>query len=297
MQNRTKGIITGVSSYILWGVLGLYWSLLKEVPALDILGYRFIFSLVFMAVILSFQKQWTSFFVSVKTLWQSGKIIWVILSSLFIAINWGTYIYMVGHGQATEASLGYYIMPLLNVVVAVFFFREPLTKTSVLAVLFATIGVVLLTIQTGSIPFNTMIVAFAFCFYGVLKKQIALPASFSLTLETMVCFPLAVGYFFFSKTPSLFSYDGLTISLLVLSGVITAVPLLLFTVAAKSLDFLTLSFIQYINPTIQLLIAVFFFREAFDPHKLIVFVFIWIGIAIFTIGSIHSYRQAIFYKK
>lgn len=106
-----------------------------------------------------------------------------------------------------------------------------------------------------------------------------------------------MGYFFFSKTPSLFSYDGLTISLLVLSGVITAVPLLLFTVAAKSLDFLTLSFIQYINPTIQLLIAVFFFREAFDPHKLIVFVFIWIGIAIFTIGSIHSYRQAIFYKK
>lgn len=128
MQNRTKGIITGVSSYILWGVLGLYWSLLKEVTALDILGYRFIFSLVFMAVILSFQKQWTSFFVSVKTLWQSGKIIWVILSSLFIALNWGTYIYMVGHGQATEASLGYYIMPLLNVVVAVFFFPGTTNK-------------------------------------------------------------------------------------------------------------------------------------------------------------------------
>ncbi len=297
MQERTKGVISGGVSYVLWGVLGLFWALLKEVPALDILAYRFIFSLVFMAIFLTFQKNWGVFFESVRALWQSGKIIWVILSSLFIALNWGTYIYMVGHGQATEASLGYYIMPLLNVIVAVFVFREPLSKINLLAVILATTGVVLLTVQTGSLPINTMILAFAFCFYGILKKQIALPASFSLTLETVVCFPLAVGYLFFSETQSFFSYDGVTITLLLMSGAITAVPLLLFTIAAKSVDFLTLSFIQYINPTIQLLVAVFLLHEAFDPHKLIVFAFIWAGILLFTIGSIRSYRQAIFYKK
>lgn len=297
MQKRTKGVISGCTSYVLWGVLSLFWALLKEVPALDILAYRFIFSLIFMVVVLSFQKNWRAFFASVRTLWQSGKIIWVILSSLFIALNWGTYIYMVGHGQATEASLGYYIMPLLNVVVAVFVFREPLSKINLLAVILATTGVVLLTVQTGSLPINTIIMAFSFCFYGILKKQIALPASFSLTLETIVCFPLAVGYLLFSNTLSFVSYDGLTITLLMMSGAITAIPLLLFTIAAKLVNFLTLSFIQYINPSIQLLVAIFFLHEAFDPHKLIVFAFIWVGILLFTIGSFYHYRQAILLKK
>ncbi|MGM0181280.1 protein RarD [Enterococcus sp. AZ150] len=296
MEEKTVGILSGLVSYLFWGVLGLFWALLSFVPALDILAYRFVFSLVFMAIILTIQKNWRAFFKSVASLWKSKKIIWVILASFLIAVNWGTYIYMVGHGQATEASLGYYIMPLFNVVIAPVFFKEPLTKTSFLAILLAAIGVVWFTIQTGSLPLNTLILATAFCLYGVIKKKIELPASFSLMLETIVCVPFGIVYLLFFTQVSFFSYSPLTIGLLVLSGVVTAVPLLLFTVAAKTVDFVTLSFIQYVNPTMQLLVAVFFLHEAFDPHKWIVFAFIWLGIAIFTVGTIHEYRQVMFQK-
>lgn len=296
MEEKSVGILSGLVSYLFWGVLGLFWALLAIVPALDILAYRFVFSLVFMALILTVQRDWRAFFLAVNTLIQSKKIIWVALASFLIAVNWGTYIYMVGHGQATEASLGYYIMPLFNVAIALIFFKEPLTKTSFFAILFAAIGVVWFTIQTGSLPINTLILATAFCLYGVIKKKIQLPASFSLMLETIMCVPFGLVYLFFFTDVSFWPYSPLVMVLLVLSGIVTAVPLLLFTVAAKNVDFVTLSFIQYINPTMQLIVAVFFLHEAFDPHKWFVFTFIWLGIAIFTIGTIHEYRQVMFQK-
>lgn len=294
MSQRAWGILSGMSTYVLWGVLGVFWVLLKAVPAVDVLAYRFLFSLLFMALILTIQRSWSAFFHTIKALWQSKKLIWVVLSATVISINWGTYIYMVGHGQATEASLGYYIMPLLNIIVAIVFFKEKLTRLTSIAVSLVVIGVALFAIQSGKLPFNTLLLALSFCIYGVIKKKIVLPASFSLTLETLVCCPIALGYLWLGSTHSFFSFDSKTMLLLALSGIVTAVPLLLFTVAAKNLDFLTLSFIQSINPTIQLVVAIFLLHEAFNPHKLIVFAFIWSGVIIFTIDSIQAYRKAIF---
>lgn len=296
MEEKKLGILSGLVSYLFWGVLGLFWSLLAIVPALDILAYRFVFSLVFMILVITFQKNWRAFFTAVLLLWRSKKMIWVVLAAFLIAVNWGTYIYMVGHGQATEASLGYYIMPLFNVAIALVFFKEPLTKTSIIAILLAAIGVIWFTIQTGSLPFNTLILATAFCLYGVIKKKIELPASFSLMLETIVCVPFGVIYLLFFTDVSFMSYSPQVMLLLLLSGVVTAVPLLLFTVAARTVDFVTLSFIQYVNPTMQLIVAVFFLHEAFDPHKWIVFLFIWSGILIFTIGTLREYRQVMFQR-
>ncbi len=197
---------------------------------------------------------------------------------------------MVTHHQATEASLGYYIMPLMNVAVAVIFLHERLSRSNLVALAFVSVGVLILTIQTGSLSVNTLLMAASFCFYGLIKKQVPLPATISLALETMFVAPIALVYIM--RSPFHIINSGVQITALtVLSGVITVLPLLLFAVATKNTDFITLGFIQYMNPSIQLLLAVFVLHENFDWHKAIVFVFIWVGILIFVTGSLHKAKK------
>ena len=236
------------------------------------------------------QRSWRVVWQTILTLTKNRKIGWIVLSSLLISVNWLIYIYMVGHHQATEASLGYYIMPLMNVAVAILFLHEQLSRTKLIAIFFVIIGVVILTVQTGSLPLNTLLMAGSFCFYGLIKKQVQLPATISLTLETLFVAPIAVVYLLLS--PHVMTQNGPHITLLLISsGVITVIPLLLFAVATKNTDFITLGFIQYLNPTIQLLMAVFVLHEAFSWHKAVVFAFIWFGILVFIFGSLRSYRK------
>ncbi|RRG08195.1 MAG: EamA family transporter RarD [Lactobacillus sp.] len=290
MENKRLGVSTGLAAYILWGMLGVFWELLHAVPAMDTLAYRIVWSLVTIGIVLTVQRSWCVVWQTIVTLTKNRKIGWIVLSSLLISVNWLIYIYMVGHHQATEASLGYYIMPLMNVAVAILFLHEQLSRTKLIAIFFVIIGVVILTVQTGSLPLNTLLMAGSFCFYGLIKKQVQLPATISLTLETLFVAPIAVVYLLLS--PHVMTQNGPHITLLlILSGVITVIPLLLFAVATKNTDFITLGFIQYLNPTIQLLMAVFVLHEAFSWHKAVVFAFIWFGILVFIFGSLRSYRK------
>jgi chloramphenicol-sensitive protein RarD len=290
MEKQKLGILTGLAAYILWGVLGVFWDMLHAVPAFDILAYRIVWSLVTISLVLTIQRAWPAVIQTLKELVQQKKIIHIILSSLLISINWLIYIYLVSHGQATEASLGYYIMPLMNVAVAMLFLHEHLSKTKLVSILLAAIGVVILTIQSGSLPLYTLLMAASFCFYGLIKKQVPLPATISLFLETLFVAPIAIVYLFLS--PHVMTQNGSHITILIiLSGIITVIPLLLFAIAAKNADFITLSFIQYLNPTMQLIMAVFILGEAFSPEKGIVFLFIWLGVFVFIGGSLIGYRN------
>lgn len=291
MENKKIGLTTGLSSYIIWGLLPIYWGLLHIVPAMNTLSYRIVWSMATMLIVITVQHDWRTLITTIKDLFAAKKLRWIVMASFLISINWFIYIYMVGHHQATEASLGYYIMPLMNIVVAVLFLHESLSRNKLIAISLALIGVIILTIQSGSLPLNTLLMAASFCLYGLIKKQVPLPATMSLTLETLFVFPIAAIYLIWFAPGSIFAYTSSVTTLLIFSGVITVIPLLLFSVATKNLDFITLSFIQYLNPTIQLLVAVLLLHEAFDVHKLIVFAFIWAGIIIFAIGSIRSYRQ------
>lgn len=290
MENRHLGIVSGFATYFMWGLLGVFWELLSIVPAMDTLAYRIVWSLVTISVVLTFQKNWADLWRIIITLINNRKIGWIILSAFLISINWFLYINMVTHEQATEASLSYYIMPLMNVVVAVVFLHERLSRSQIVALILVFIGVITLTIQTGSLPLNTLLMAASFCFYGLIKKQVPLPATISLALETAIVAPIALVYLFLS--PHVMTQNGPRITiLLILSGILTVIPLLLFAVANKNTDFITLSFIQYLNPTIQLLMAVFVLHEAFSWHKAIVFAFIWSGILVFIFDSLNGYQK------
>lgn len=290
MENRHLGIVSGFATYFMWGLLGVFWELLSIVPAMDTLAYRIVWSLVTISVVLTFQKNWVDVWRIIITLINNRKIGWIILSAFLISINWFLYINMVTHEQATEASLSYYIMPLMNVVVAVVFLHEKLSRSQIVALILVFTGVITLTIQTGSLPLNTLLMAASFCFYGLIKKQVPLPATISLALETAIVAPIALVYLFLS--PHVMTQNGPRITiLLILSGILTVIPLLLFAVANKNTDFITLSFIQYLNPTIQLLMAVFVLHEAFSWHKAIVFAFIWSGILVFIFDNLNGYQK------
>ncbi|KRN29811.1 EamA family transporter RarD [Liquorilactobacillus mali] len=290
MEKRRLGITSGLAAYTLWGLLGVFWELLSVVPALDTLAYRIVFSLLTICIVLTVQRDWKTIWWTTKQLIKNRKIFWIILSSYLISINWFIYIYMVTHHEATEASLGYYIMPLMNVVIALMFLHEKLSRSKAIALLLVIIGVVILTIQTGSLPLNTLLMAASFCLYGLIKKQVQLPATISLTLETIFVAPVAIVYLLIS--PHVMTQDGLGVTtLLILSGIITVIPLLLFAVATKNTDFITLGFIQYLNPTIQLLMAIFVMNESFSWHKTVVFVFIWLGILVFILGNMHGLQR------
>lgn len=289
MAKRQLGISTGLASYSLWGLLGVFWETLHIVPAFDTLAYRIVWSIITIALVITVQRNWQTVHHTLQQLIAQHQLKWIILSALLISLNWLIYIYMVTHQQATEASLGYYIMPLINVLVAVGILHERLSLGRLLALSFVIIGVVVLTFQSGQLPLTTLMMAASFCFYGLIKKQVPLPATISLTLETLFVLPLAIGYLWWS--PYHFGQSGWQVTiLLMLSGVVTVIPLLLFAVAAKNTDFVTLSFLQYLNPTMQLLMAIFVLHEPFQAQQVLVFVLIWIGVLIFTVDNVLANR-------
>lgn len=290
MGNTRLGVTSGLLAYIFWGVLGIFWELLHAVPALDTLAYRIVWSLVTIFLVLLFQNSWRTVWQTIVTLTHNRKIFWIMLSGLLITVNWYIYIAMVTHNQATEASLGYYMMPLMNVAIAVLFLHERLSPAKLVALLLVVIGVVLLTKQTGALPLSTLLMAASFCVYSLIKKQVPLPATISLALETLCVAPFAAIYLLLS--PHILTQNGPAVTgLIIASGAVTIIPLALFAVATKNTQFMTLGFIQYLNPTMQLLVAVFVLHEPLSWHKIVVFGFIWAGIAVFVLESVHHYRR------
>lgn len=282
------GVVFAVLSYILWGILPVYWKLLATVNSLHILAFRILFSLLLVGTILFVQKNtsWLRFFKDKR------KGFLLILTALIISFNWGLYIWAVNQGHTIEASLGYYINPLISVVLGLCFFREKLNFLQALAFALAVIGVLILTILTGALPWVSLGLALSFGFYGLLKKLVNLSALESLGVETLIASPLGL-FLLFGPFRMSGEIQGIaylaqlplgTILILLLCGAVTTIPLYLFARGAKLLPLSTLGFIQFIAPTLTFLVGFFIFRESFPVHNFIVFGFIWTAAILYIIS-------------
>ena len=281
--------MAALSTYLIWGVLPLYWNLLARAEANEILAHRIIWSFVFMVVVLMVTKRWQSFKEDCRALWQDKKRGAILLLAAFtISLNWLTYIWAVNHGHVIDTSIGYYINPLMSVLFGIVFFRERISGLKKISLLLAAIGIVLMTYQLGKLPWVAVALAVSFSVYGALKKQLHLNPFSSITLETLLMVPLAVPYIgmlmmspanhFSLATPDLALY-------LMGTGVVTAVPLVLFSYGANLLPLNVLGFFQYISPTIGLLLGIFFFHETFGMAQISALGFVWAAIVLFTVAE------------
>jgi len=289
-----KGLLFALVTFFLWGSLPLYWKFLGGINSLHILAARILVSLVLLITILSFQKNfaWLSIFKDIK------KTRSLIAASLILCFNWGLYIWAVNQGRIVEASLGYYINPLVSVVLGLIFFREKLKTLQWAAVILAFLGVLILTILSGTPPWISLILALTFGFYGLVKKQLKLSSLESLTAETLVVTPLGVlfllvkietqgGLRFIPDAQNLAYFAELGVGIwiaLALIGVVSSLPLYCFGRAAKLLPLSTVGFCQFIAPTLQFSIGVFIYGEAFPLRNAIAFSFIWFAVILYIIS-------------
>lgn len=285
-----SGLIYALISYGTWGVFPLYWKMLLHVPPQQILAHRVIWSLFFLFLLLVWRRD--RIFIQYLS---SPKILGTLaLSGAFIGINWFTYIYAVNNNHIVDASLGYYINPMVNVLLGVVFIKERLSRIQLIAVAFAFAGVTYLTFHYGRIPILSLILAFSFGFYGLIRKKANLQSMPGLMVETLLLAPVALWYLWHVNslgTGAFGHYSRLYDILLMLGGPVTAIPLFWFGIAATRIPLSTLGFIQYLSPTFQLLIGIFVFSEHFDIAYLISFVLVWIGLGIYSYSVIQTMKQ------
>jgi chloramphenicol-sensitive protein RarD len=282
MEKNTlgKGAVYAAIAYVLWGVLPVYWKLLSPVNSFRILAFRILFSLGFTAVLLLSRRntRWLSMLADPR------RRLLVIASSLMITVNWGVYIWAVNAGHTVECSLGYYINPLVSILLGLLFFRERLLPLQWAAFGIAACGVLMLTLFTGAFPWIALILAFSFAFYGLLKKKLEAGSLEALGTETLLAAPLAVLMLLLPGRGigELREIDGILWLPIALSGIITTAPLFCFAQGAKRLPLSALGFMQFINPTLQLLSGVLVFREPFPSRNLLAFAFIWAAVLLYS---------------
>ena len=292
MKKTNLGFLLGLVTYILWGFLSLYWKLLSGVSSYNTFSYRIIFTVVTMLLYMLISRNHRCYLSEIGSLIADRKkLFMMVLASLLIAINWLTYIYAVAHGQATQASFGYYIMPLVSILLAVIFLHESLSSWMLLAIAIAGFGVGMLAFDTGQVPLVSIVLALSFGLYGLVKKNVRLSSDVAMLVESSLVMPFVIIYLIAFSKESMLDYTLLENVLLVISGVVTAIPLLLFAEAVKRVPLNIIGFIQYINPTIQLIIAVLIFKETIAVRPLKGFIFIWIAIAVFILGQIIVMRK------
>ncbi|MGI6224990.1 MAG: EamA family transporter RarD [Peptococcales bacterium] len=296
-ENETTGLIYGILAYITWGVLPLYWKLLEEIPAIEILAYRIFWSFAFVGIILLATGNWKSLVDVCKS---RRNIFLIFLCSSIISGNWGIYIWAVNSGQVVEASMGYYINPLVVFVFSVFILKERLNLWQVCAIGAATLGVLILTIQYGKFPWIALTLAVTFAVYGLIKKMINVDAMGGLALETAIIAPLALLYIIFRQVQGIGALGSVSIGTLLIllgSGVVTASPLLWFAQAARKLKFSTLGFLQYIAPTLSLFLGVIIFKEPFTSTHFFSFGFIWLGLVIYTLSNVGVLKNKLYHNE
>jgi chloramphenicol-sensitive protein RarD len=280
LKNISKGVWFALGAYILWGLFPLYWHLLNNVHAEEILAHRIFWSAIFMLIL-----TWFIFKVKIFPIFKNWKQLkFLIATSILITANWGVYIWAVNNNHIVDASLGYYINPLINVVFGYFFLSERLNKMQKWALILASIGVLYLTIDYGKFPYIALFLAFSFSGYGLLRKMAKINALPALTIETLLITPIALGFLISTFTTSSLkeSLDLTTMLLLIGAGPATAIPLFLFGKATETVSLSTLGFIQYLSPTLQLLIGIIIFHEQFTTAHIVCFSFIWAGLLLFS---------------
>lgn len=285
MKNQHElGVLTAVSAYILWGILPLYWKLLDHVPAVEVLAHRFIWSLAFMMVILLCLRRFRGVAREIRQTFSNRRsAIGIFLAAVLICLNWFVFILTVNSDRVIEASLGYYINPLVNVMLATIFLKERLSLWELLSFFLAMTGVLMMTMHYGRMPWAAILLALTFGFYGLMKKTVPVGEWAGLTIETLLIAPFALVFVLWQN--SAFIVAGASTTLLLMgAGAATAIPLLLFAAGTRRISFSLVGFLQYIAPTIMLILGVFLFQEPFSHVQLFSFAFIWTGLAIFTVS-------------
>ncbi|MBO3077693.1 EamA family transporter RarD [Mammaliicoccus vitulinus] len=284
MTETKKGIIYAAFAYIIWGVLPIYWNLVNEIGPFEILAHRIIWSTVFMLLLLLLTKQLSMFKHATVKLFQHKKMLFAIIAAGYIiTVNWGTFIWAVNNHHVLQASLGYYINPLMSIFLAFVFLGERFSKAQWIAILLAFIGVIYMTFQVGEFPYVSIILATSFALYGLIKKVVDIDAFSSITIECIVTMPAALLYIFYlSQTDAITFGMNVSSGWLLLSGAVTAIPLILFSAGARKIPLSLTGFIQYIGPTIMFFIGIFLLNEHFDIDQLITFIFIWAGIILYS---------------
>lgn len=289
-SNAQLGIFYTATAYLIWGVLPIYWKLVDDVPAGQILAHRIIWSFLFMICIVTITRKSRAFLTEVRAIMTDRKKrAGITLAAVVISLNWLVYIWAVNAGHVVEASLGYYINPLVSIAMGVLFLKEKLSQVQILSFALAGVGVIYLTFSFGVFPWISFVLALSFALYGLLKKTVDISAMFGLTVETMIVFPIALIYLFALPNQSItFDWSLSTTNILLIgTGIATAVPLLLFAFGAKIIPMVTLGFLQYIAPTLMLIIGVFMYHEVFTTAHLIAFICIWTALMMYM-GSIYA---------
>lgn len=280
------GMLYAASAYALWGLFPLYFKALQDLPAMEILLHRMVWSLAFVLLVLLWRRHWGW----IADVMRKPRVLaGFTASALLLSVNWLIYIWAVNNDRVVEASLGYFINPLVNVLLGYVMLGERLRMFQWWAIALAGCGVLWLTWQGGQPPWAALALAATFGLYGLMRKTASLGALEGLTLETMLLFPLAAAYLMYLTTQGQNSFIDATPStqlLLVAAGPITAIPLLLFAAGARRIPLSLMGLLQYIGPTLQLLLGVWLYNEPFDHGRLAGFILIWSGLAVYSVEGL-----------
>lgn len=288
-----QGIVYALACYVVWGLFPVFWKAVTGVPAVNVLAHRIVWSFVFLLtwVMLTNRQTFLNYVKQPRLLLRLG------LAGFVISANWGIYIYAVADNHIVEAGLGYYINPLVNVFLGYVFLKERLATMQKIAVVLALIGVVYFTVSYGQFPWISLLLATTFGLYGLLKKKANLESMPALTVETMMVFPFALAFLVYTAGSSVaipfFPSSGITSALMVISGLVTAIPLFWFGKSAQVIPLSTMGFIQYLCPTLQLLLGIFVYGESFGTEYLVCFAFVWAGLICYTISILKGKRVTI----
>lgn len=287
------GILYAALAYIAWGLFPLYFKQMADVPSLEVVMHRTLWSLVFVFGVLMVRRQWSW----MGTVLRQPKVLAAfVLSAMLLSGNWLTYVWAVQNQHVVDASLGYFILPLVNVALGFVFLRERPRSGQWMAVAVAAAGVLWLAVQAGRLPWIALVLALSFGFYGLLRKVAVLGALEGLALETLVLAPVAavvLGWWAWQGQGALVQGTPATVGWLLLAGPMTAVPLLLFAAGARLIPMSTLGILQYISPSLQFALGVWLFHEPFEPARLVGFVLIWAALLVYSMEGWWTRRRVV----
>jgi chloramphenicol-sensitive protein RarD len=287
---HTSAFIAGVAAFATWGLVPIYWKLLSEIPALEILAHRFVWTIVFLGVLLSWQRRWPEVIANLRS---RRSALFCFGSGVMVSVNWLIFIWAVNIGRVLETSLGYFMTPLVNVLLGAVILRERLSAWQIASILIAAIGVSVLALGYGHFPSIAVGLCTSFGLYGLLRKQSGTAAIPGLFLETMFLLPLAIFYLALlaSRAALTFGPSHLSLSaILTTTGIVTAVPLVWFGHAARHLRLVTIGFLQYLSPSISFVLGLFVYHETFTRQHFVTFLLIWIALVLVSAEAVLRWR-------
>ncbi|EGR9009943.1 EamA family transporter RarD [Vibrio vulnificus] len=291
-QKARQGVLLALGAYTMWGIAPIYFKSLAAISPLEILSHRVVWSFFLLAALLHFGRHWRTVR---DVLTSKSKMLYLVTTAILVGANWLIFIWAVNANHMLDASLGYYINPLINVLLGMLFLGERLRKLQWFAVTLAACGVLVQLVVFGSVPIVAIALAFSFGFYGLLRKKVSVDAQTGLFIETLVMLPAAAIYLLFiadTPTSNMLANPSQLNLLLIAAGVVTTLPLLCFTGAATRLKLSTLGFFQYIGPSLMFLLAVLIYGEAFTSDKALTFAFIWGALVVFSFDGLRYRRNS-----